>query len=472
MEHQNDDTQTYDPKIFNFVDTTATQKIFELSKRIRAVSGGTSSSKTVSILVWLMDYCQQTHARTKLASVCSESHPHLEKGAILDFQNIMKDRGYWREERWNQTKHTYTFETGNKLEFYSVDSYGKAHGPRRDVLFLNECNNMAWNIVDQLITRTREIIWMDWNPSEDFWFYTNILGKRDDVDFMGDGGNYPPLTFLDNEALDSISLSEINSHRWDEEWWRVYGQGLRGRTKARIYEPWEQIDEIPEEARLKVKGLDFGYANDPTALVDIYEYNGGYILDEQLYEKGLLNNQIAKTIGKDTVITIADSSEPKSIAEIAQHGISIIGSKKGKGSISHGIDKVKTKKIWVTKRSLNIIKENRNYIFIVDKEGNITNEPRDLFNHTMDAIRYGIAFIMPDIEEEEDNDSIESTKDYETPGIGKILHTTSMPVSTIQTINPQGTHRERLAALANRKKDTESTDYETDTPWQPPGINV
>lgn len=455
----NEEVQVFNTKVFNFADTTSTKKIFALNKRIRAVAGGTSASKTISILVWLIDYCQQKQGRSKLVSVVSESHPHLEKGAILDFKNIMRDRGYWKDIRWNDTKHTYTFETGNKIEFYSVDTYGKAHGPRRDVLFINEANNLSYKIVDQLITRTREVVFLDWNPSEEFWFYTQMLGKRDDIDFI-------TLNYKDNEALDAMTIHEIESHKWDEDWWNTYGLGKLGKTKTRIYPAWEQIDDVPEEARLKVKGLDFGYANDPTALIDIYEWNGGYILDEQLYEKGLMNNQIAKAIGRKTVITIGDSAEPKSVAEIAMHGVNIIGSKKGKGSVSQGIDAVKSKKIYVTKRSLNIIKENRNYIYVTDKDGNITNEPRDLFNHAMDAVRYAIAFLNPVVEKDPDEEELQM-HEYETPGI-YAKESAGMPQSTIQPFMAQGTHKQRMQAILDRKK--QSSSYQTDTPWQPPGV--
>jgi hypothetical protein len=178
--------------ISEFKDTTATRKIFALKKRIRAVAGGTSASKTISILVWLIDYAQTMH--NELISVVSESFPHLEMGAMQDFQDIMKAHGYWNDNRWHGTKHTYTFETGSRIQFFSVDTYGKAHGPRRDVLFVNECNNLEYKIVDQLITRTRKIVWFDWNPSVEFWFYTEMQPHRDDIDFI-------TLTYKDNEAL-------------------------------------------------------------------------------------------------------------------------------------------------------------------------------------------------------------------------------------------------------------------------------
>ncbi len=373
-------------KKFNFQSTTATRKVFSLKKRIRAVAGGTSASKTISILIWIIDYCQVRQERNKLVSVVSESHPHLEKGAILDFQNIMKDRGYWNEDRWNETKHTYVFEAGNKLEFYSVDTYSKAHGPRRDVLFMNECNPLDYKIVDQLITRTREIIWMDWNPSEEFWFYTEMLPNRDDIDFI-------TLTYKDNEALDEIVIKEIESHKHDKAWWQVYGLGQLGEIETRIYRGWKvDLDEIPYGAELKRYGLDFGYTNDPTAIVAVYYYDGGYILDEVLYQKGMLNKQIADTLllQENKGLVIADSAEPKSIDEIRLYGVNILPTVKGPGSVNKRIQLVQGKKISVTKRSVNLIKEYRNYVWITDKDGKIINEPIDLNNHAMDALGYAI----------------------------------------------------------------------------------
>ena len=372
-------------KKYHIVDTTATKKVFELTKRIRAVSGGTSASKTVSILIWLIDYCQREQDRNKLCSVVSETYPHLQRGAILDFQIIMKDRGYWNGARWNDSKHVYTFETGNKLEFYSVDTFGKAHGPRRDVLFVNEANNMAYNIVDQLITRTREIIFMDWNPSEEFWFYTEMLGKRDDIDFI-------KLTYLDNEGLDEVTKQEILSHRHNKMWWQVYGLGLLGEVEGRIYTGWQMIDEIPFESRLWRYGMDFGYSNDPASIVAIYEVDGGFILDEILYQKGMSNKNLADVFkNTEKALVIADSAEPKSIAEIRSYGIPIIPCTKGRDSVLNGIQYVQDLKISVTKQSLFLIKEYRNYMWIKDKNGKIINEPSDVMDHLMDALRYGLA---------------------------------------------------------------------------------
>jgi len=379
-------------KQYNIVDTSATKKIFELTKRIRAVCGGTSASKTVSILIWLIDYCQKRQEREKLATVVSESYPHLEKGAMLDFEIIMKDRGYWDDSKWNKTKHIYTWNNGNKLEFFSVDTYGKAHGPRRDILFLNECNNLHFNIVDQLITRTREVVWLDWNPTNEFWFYLDMLpSRKDDIDFI-------TLTYLDNEGLDVVSKKEIESHRNNKNWWTVYGLGQLGVIESRIYKGWEFIDEVPHEARLDKYGLDFGYSNDPTAIVAVYKYNGGYILDEQTYLKGLSNKLIADVfLALPGALVIADSAEPKSIDEIKSYGVNIVGVSKQRGEnktdtfIKWSIGFVQDQRISVTKKSLNIIKEYRNYVWITDKNEKILNEPGEGWDHTMDALRYAIA---------------------------------------------------------------------------------
>lgn len=373
---------------FHIQDTTATSKIFALKKRIRAVSGGTSASKTVSILVWLIDYCQTGQDREKLCTVVSESFPHLEGGSILDFETIMKDRGYWKDSRWNKTKHTYVFETGNKLQFTSMDKYGKAHGPRRDVLFVNEANNLQHNIVDQLITRTREVVWLDWNPTNEFWFYTEMLGKRDDIDFI-------TLTYLDNEALDLNTKQEIESHRGNKSWWTVYGEGKLGEVEGRIYTGWNIIQEIPFEARLEKYGLDFGYSIDPTVIIAVYYYNGSYILDEITYQKGLSNKTIADILNSQTrALVIADSAEPKSIDELISYGINVVGAVKGQGSVMQGIQYVQGQKISVTERSVRTIKAYRNYMMRKDLNGRFINEPDDTiheWSNPMDAIRYAIA---------------------------------------------------------------------------------
>lgn len=384
---------------FLIKDTSATKKIFSLKKRIRAVAGGTAASKTISILIWLIDYCQSSKNKGKMATVVSESYPHLRNGAVRDFEIIMKDRGYWNDELWNKTG-VYTFETGNTLQFISVDTYSKAHGPRRDVLFVNECNNLDHSIVDQLIIRTKEIVWLDWNPTSEFWFYTDMLVNRaKDIDFI-------TLTYKDNEALDKTTIDEIESHRNNKAWWTVYGLGQLGQLEERIYKNWQIIKDIPYEARLERYGLDFGYTNDPTVIIAIYRYNNGIIIDEVTYQKGLSNKTIADILlNKPKALTVADSAEPKSIDEIYSYGVNIIGASKGQGSVYQGIQYVQDQKISITERSVNTLKAYRNYLFMKDKDERVLNDPDDSvheWSNSMDAIRYGIVSLKP----QEDDDVI------------------------------------------------------------------
>jgi phage terminase large subunit len=366
--------------------TTATKKLQKLQKRIRGVAGGTSASKTISILLLLIQYAQ-TNDNQRI-SVVSESFPHLKRGAIRDFLDIMQQHEYFKDALWNKTDYVYKYETGSIIEFFSADQPGKVRGPRRDVLFINEANNISYETYTQLEIRTKKIVWLDWNPVSEFWWYSEILGKQE-CDFI-------TLTYKDNEALDPRVVQAIEVRKGNKNWWRVYGEGLLGEAEGRIFKNWQMVDEVPHEARLERYGLDFGYSNDPTAIVAIHYYNGGYILDEIAYIKQLSNKQIADTlINCPRALVIADSAEPKSIDEIRMYGINIIASQKGQGSVLQGIQYVQDQQVSVTKRSLNLLKEYRNYLWMTDKDGIIINEPSPIFNHAMDATRYGMESLKP-----------------------------------------------------------------------------
>lgn len=343
--------------------------------------GGTSASKTISILLILIDLAQRDK-RPTLTSVVSESVPHLKRGAMRDFKRIMQEHRYWKDDRWNATDSIYTFETGSQIEFFSSDNGDKLRGARRDRLFINEANNVSFDAFQQLEVRTTEFVFLDWNPTVEFWFYTDVQNTRDDVETL-------TVTYKDNEALDPRVIKSIEQRRGNKAWWTVYGEGKLGEVETRIYTGWQIIDDIPHEARLDRYGVDFGYSNDPTAIVAIYYYNGGYIWDEVTYEKGLSNKNIADILKNvPRALVIADSAEPKSIDEIKSYGLSILPANKGPGSVLQGIQKVQQQQVSVTKRSINIIKEYRNYVWITDKDGKILNEPIDLNNHAMDAGRY------------------------------------------------------------------------------------
>jgi phage terminase large subunit len=369
-----------------FIQTTATRKILKLSKRIRGISGGTSASKTISILLWLIDYAQST--KDQKISVVSETFPHLKRGAIRDFLTIMQEHKYFKDARWNKTDCIYSYETGSIIEFFSADQPGKVRGPRRDVLFINEANNISYETYTQLEIRTKKIVWLDWNPVSEFWWYEEVLGKQD-VDFI-------TLTYLDNEALDPLVVKAIEVRKGNKNWWKVYGEGQLGEAEGRIYKDWALADGIPHEARLERYGLDFGYSNDPSAIVAIYRHNGGFILDEITYQKGLTNKQLADVINNEPkALVVADSAEPKSIDEIISYGVNVRPSQKGRDSVNQGIQYVQDQRISVTKRSLNLLKEYRNYLWLTDKDGKVINEPSPIFNHLMDALRYGLESLKP-----------------------------------------------------------------------------
>jgi len=373
-----------------FIETTATRRVKALVKRIRIIQGGTSASKTISILLYLIAMAQSDKVKT-LTSIVSESIPHLKRGVIRDFKNILQSHSYWKESSWNVVDSTYTFETGSQIEFFSTDNGDKLRGARRDRCFMNEANNNTFDAFEQLEVRTREFMIIDYNPTTEFWAITELMGKRTDIDHI-------ILTYLDNEALDQTIRDSIEQRKDRKGWWQVYGLGQLGEVEGKIYKDWAIIDEIPHEARLERRGLDYGYTNDPTAIVDIYRYNNGYILDEIAYQKGLSNKQIADILlnqSNPQIMVVPDSAEPKSNDELTSYGINIMPANKGGGSVMQGIQYVQHQRISVTKRSVNVIKDYRNYLWKTDKNGKILNEPEHQYSHSMDAIRYGMESNKP-----------------------------------------------------------------------------
>jgi phage terminase large subunit len=366
-----------------FSETTATTKIVSLKKKIRAIAGGTSASKTISILLYLIALSQSDKEK-KLTSVISESTPHLKRGAIRDFKNIMQQHGYWQDKRWSSTDSIYTFETGSQIEFFSADQSDKLRGGRRDRAFLNEANNLTLDTFDQIEVRTKEFVMLDWNPTNEFWFYSDILHKREDVDFI-------TLTYKDNEALSKEIVDSIEARKNRKGWWQVYGLGQLGEVEGKIYKDWQIIDEIPHEARLERYGLDFGYSQDPASIVAIYKLNNSFIIDEIMHRKGMSNRQLADVIKNlEPALLVADSAEPKSIDELREYGIDVMPCKKGQGSVNYGIQLVQDQRMSMTKRSVNVIKEYRNYLWKTDREGKILDVPESGFDHSMDAVRYAM----------------------------------------------------------------------------------
>lgn len=370
--------------------TTAYQKIREMSKRLRVIQGGTSASKTFSIMMYLIAKAQNDKEPT-ITSVVSESVPHLKRGAIRDFMTIMETHGYYRDERWNRTDSIYTFETGSIVEFFSADMSDKLRGGRRTRLFINEANNISFNAFEELEVRTRDFCIIDYNPTNEFWYFTDVKNSRTDIEEL-------ILTYKDNEALDENTVRSIEQRKDRKDWWQVYGLGLLGVLEGRIYKDWQIIDEIPHEARLERYGIDFGFSNDPAVIVAVYYYNGGYILDEILFQKGLSNKQLADTIlNIPPALVVADSAEPKSIDELRNYGINIIPAVKGKDSANHGIQFIQGQRISITKRSINGIKAYRNYMWQTNSDGKNLTKPDHFYSDFPDAVRYAMSTLNTEI---------------------------------------------------------------------------
>ena len=368
-----------------FQRTTAQAKIAKLRSRVRIVQGGTSSSKTFSIIPTLIMYCISTPGAE--VSIVSESVPHLRRGAIRDFLKIMLSIGN-SLNNWNKSTLIYHFDNGAFIEFFSADQSDKLRGARRDVLFVNEANNIDWESYHQMSVRTRKFIYIDYNPTQEFWAHTELIGKE--------GTDFVILTYKDNEALEPAIVKEIEIARdrakdspyW-ANWFKVYGEGKLGSLQGVIFSNWEQCEKMPDSWTWKTYGIDWGYTNDPTAIVEDCEFDGKIWVNEIVYEKGLTNADIAKKIeGFRGAEFIADSAEPKSIEDIRRHGFRIRACKKGRDSIRSGIDKLQQQPIMITSNSTNIIKEVRGYVWATDRTGKETGEPIDSFNHAWDAIRY------------------------------------------------------------------------------------
>lgn len=367
-----------------YAKTQAYKKIKNLSKRIRAIPGGTSASKTISIELFLIASAQCDTSPT-LTSIVAESFPHLRRGAMRDFLSIMKAHNYFKDERWDKTNSTYTFETGSQIEFFSVDQPEKVRGARRDRLFINEANNIDFSAFEELEVRTKEFIYLDWNPTTEFWYYTDVKGQRTDVEEL-------VLTYKDNEALSLEIVASIEQRKNRPGWWNVYGLGLLGEVEGRIYKGWNIIDSIPPEARLERYGVDFGYHPDPAAIVALYYYNGGYILDEVAYQLEMSNREMADTLkNQQRALVIADNAEPKSIAELKLYGLNVTATLKGNDYKKYAIKAVQDLSISVTKQSVALLKEYRNYLFATDKDGRIIpGVPEDGNDHLLDASLYAL----------------------------------------------------------------------------------
>ena len=352
--------------------------------------GGTRSTKTYSALQFLVFLAVGLKAK-KLISVVSETLPHLKKGAIRDFEEILQKEKIIAgtlldDPRWNATDRVFRFASGTIIEFFSADSPGKVHGPSRDILFINEGQNIRWETARQLMIRTREFIIVDYNPTHEFWAHTELATDPRFRTIVS--------TYKDNRFLTPAQIEDIEKGKKNANWWRVYGLGLTGQLEGVIYD-FEQIDRMPDPHGLvRIGGLDYGFTNSKTAGVDVLADVRRKILyvDEMFYGTGMHNFEIVAALNahgfpKGGPRLYADCAEPKANSEIKLSGFNVWPSDKGK-DIVFQISWMQGWEIKVTKRSLNIIREQRGYVWDTDSDGNRLNQPIKVNDHAMDALRY------------------------------------------------------------------------------------
>ena len=381
--------------------TKAYYKILDLIKsnpdeNVFVIRGGQGASKTVSIIELLI---QSLCSATKEATILSSELSKMKRTVIRDYKKICKDWGVLENEfDFNKSESKHEYFNGSYLDFLGADVNDVGKGFRRDILYINEADKMDVDTAVQFISRASLTI-IDYNPDSLFW----------GDDYINEN-NFITLTFEDNEYLADSEVKSILDYKakgffntdlptesifgdgniknkyWSNKW-RVYGLGLVGNLDGIVFDNWDVIDSVPSGARLVGIGLDFGYTNDPSAAVEVYQYNGKRILNEIIYRTGMLNGDIAKVLPKNTFI-YADSAEPKSIEEIRRTGVNIMPVTKGADSIMFGIQTMQTQEYLITSKSKNVINEFQKYIWQKDKRGDTQNKPIDKYNHAIDAIRY------------------------------------------------------------------------------------
>jgi len=354
--------------------------------------GGTRSGKTFAILQ-LLTYLVENDKPGEITSVVSETLPHLKKGAIRDFEAIigttLKD-----DPNWNETEHVYTFPKGGKLEFFSVDAPSRVQGPARKRLFVNEAIHISYDTFRQLAVRTKGMIFIDFNPECVSWIDEKIMPRKNCITFR--------TTYKDNvdrntgeSLLTPAQIDEIEANKDDQNWWRVYGLGLTGQLEGLIFPDFEQIDELPAEG-VETFGQDYGFTNDPSTMIhtNIDTKRKALYFDELYYRKGMLNADMAAEmesagVPKRGAPIFGDCAEPKTIAELCTYGYNVKPCYKATRKAEQ-LQQMKGWKMYITKRSLNLIREMRGYTWQKDKDGKQLNEPIATNDHAIDAARYSV----------------------------------------------------------------------------------
>lgn len=343
--------------------------------------GSSRSGKTYNTLLWLIVYTYN-HKDTKV-SVVRATLPALKGSVLMDFKDIMTKLGIWNENSFNKTELIYTFPNKSVFEFFSCDSEQKLRGRKRDILFVNEANELTQIMWQQLKMRTTKFAILDYNPSfsDDHWI-CSVNKEEKTYHFI--------TTFQDNiQNLEQPIIDEIESLRHkNPTLWKIYGEGQQAIVEGLVFTNFETIADIPTQIDKTFIGIDYGYTNDPTAIVEVGIEGENIYIREIAYQTHLMTNEIAQILKQQGKKVISESADPRMIDELARAGVNIVPVQKYKGSIEAGIAKMQTMKIHITKDSTNVIKEFKNYTYEKNREGKYLNTPIDMFNHAIDATRY------------------------------------------------------------------------------------
>jgi len=343
--------------------------------------GGTSSGKTYAIMQNL--FLHAIEEPNQVITVVGQDIPNLKVGALRDAETILSSSEILQAyiNNYNKSDRVFTFFNGSIIEFKSYDDWQDAKSGKRDYLFMNEVNGIPKPIFDELYLRTKRKTYLDYNPNTEFWVHSDLIGKENVTLIISD---HRHNTFLDQNIHNKIESIE------DPELWKVYARGLTGKLEGVIFRDYNIIPNVSLDAKLIGYGLDFGFTNDPTSLIAMYNQNGEIVLDELIYEKRLLNVDISNRMRELNIsgTIVADSAEPKSIAELQSYGWFVEPAKKGNDSIRQSINILKRYKINVTQSSHNLKKELNAYKWKQSKDGKLENVPVDFMNHAIDATRY------------------------------------------------------------------------------------
>lgn len=356
----------------------------DVTPRFLVNQGGTSSGKTYTLMQRLI--VLSIEEPRAVITVTGQDLPNMKVGAMRDLDNIVHGSPWLMD--WftqNKSENTWRGKNGSLVEFKSYDNAQDAKSGKRDYLFVNEANGVPYDVFWQLQIRTRKQVFLDYNPTARFWAHDKIIGRKDCKLIISDHRNNQFLTEEEHQKIEEIE---------DPELWQVYARGLTGKITGLVFSRWDIVEEMPPlmDCKLQAFGLDWGFVNDPTALLEVRVAHGELWVDELIYTPALTNPMIAEAAHKQGIgrrhRIIADSAEPKSIAELVSMGLNVVASVKGKDSVINGIDILKRYAIHVTRRSMGLQEELKQYKWKVLRTGETTNEPVDSFNHAIDALRY------------------------------------------------------------------------------------